>query len=274
MGTDDVLLDVGNLSVTLASPAAEVLVKSLSFTMGRERVALVGESGSGKSLLAWALLGLLPQGCCMQADRVWFAGQDLMQLDERQWCRWRGQRIAMVMQGPRYALNPMRRIGWLVEEPLRLHTSLGRRARRERVLEHLNAVGLPASTELLERYPHQISSGMAQRVMLAMALICRPDLLIIDERAFALDRETRVQVLSLLDHQAAGHNMGVLLISHDLALVERHSERVLVMRQGELLDELPARQLPHATHPYTQALWRCRPGLQTKGTMLPVDEVL
>ncbi|WP_232046465.1 ATP-binding cassette domain-containing protein [Dickeya aquatica] len=257
---EPLLLEVENLCIYSDVPDAAPLVSGLSFTMQRERVALVGESGAGKSLLACALMGLLPVSCRMQADRLALAGQDVMQLTPRQWRQWRGRRIAMVMQGPKQALNPMRTIGWQVEEPLRLHTSLSRRERRERVLEGLNAVGLTGSGDVLQCYPHQISGGMAQRAMLAMAMITRPDLLIIDERTFALDRETRVQVLSLLDHLLHEHRMGLLLISHDLPLVMHHCTRIMVMQRGQWVDELPASQLPQATHPYTQALWQSRPG--------------
>ncbi|WP_035341422.1 MULTISPECIES: ABC transporter ATP-binding protein [unclassified Dickeya] len=265
---EPLLLEVENLCIYSDVPDAAPLVSGLSFTMQRERVALVGESGAGKSLLACALMGLLPVSCRMQADRLALAGQDVMQLTPRQWRQWRGRRIAMVMQGPKQALNPMRTIGWQVEEPLRLHTSLSRRERRERVLEGLNAVGLTGSGDVLQCYPHQISGGMAQRAMLAMAMITRPDLLIIDERTFALDRETRVQVLSLLDHLLHEHRMGLLLISHDLPLVMHHCTRIMVMQRGQWVDELPASQLPQATHPYTQALWQSRPGGHTRGQPL------
>ncbi|ATZ94789.1 MULTISPECIES: ABC transporter ATP-binding protein [Dickeya] len=263
------LLEVENLSIRRHNGDSQTLVQPLSFSMRRERVALVGESGAGKSLLAWALMGLLPPECRMQAERLELAGQDLLKLSPRQWRQWRGRRMAMVMQGPKHALNPMRTIGWQMAEPLRLHTSLSRSERRDRVLESLNAVGLAEPSGVLTCYPHQISGGMAQRVMLAMAMITQPDLLIIDERTFALDRETRVQVLSLLDHLLAEHHMGLLLISHDLPLVVHHCARILVMRQGKLVDELAASRLPDATHPYTRTLWQARPGKHTHGQALP-----
>ncbi|NKI76041.1 ABC transporter ATP-binding protein [Dickeya sp. CFBP 2040] len=268
--TEPWLLDVKNLSIRRHHGNSQTLVQPLSFSMRRERVALVGESGSGKSLVAWALMGLLPHECRMQAERLELAGQDLLQLSPRQWRQWRGWRIAMVMQGPKHALNPMRTIGWQIEEPLRLHTQFSRRERQERVLESLNAVGLADAGGVLACYPHQISGGMAQRVMLAMAMITRPDLLIIDERTFALDQEARVQVLSLLDHLLTEHHMGLLLISHDLPLVVHHCARILVMRQGNVVDALTASQLPDATHPYTRALWQSRPGKHTHGQILPI----
>lgn len=266
--TEPLLLDIEQLCIESDVPDAAPLVSGLSFTMQRERVALVGESGAGKSLLACALMGLLPPGCRLRAERLMIAGQNVMGLSARQWRQLRARRIAMVMQGPKQALNPMRTLGWQLEEPLRLHTTLSRRERRERVQESLNAVGLTGPGDVWQAYPHQISGGMAQRAMLAMAMITRPDLLIIDERTFALDRETRVQVLSLLDHLLHKHRMGLLLISHDLPLVMNHCSRIVVMKNGQRVDELPASQLPHATHPYTQALWQSRPGLHTRGKPL------
>ncbi|AUQ25794.1 ATP-binding cassette domain-containing protein [Dickeya zeae] len=268
--TDSCLLEVENLSIWRRNGQPNVLVHPLSFSMQRERVALVGESGAGKSLLAWALMGLLPYECQMRAERLELAGQDLLRFNSTQWRQWRGRRVAMVMQEPKQALNPMRTIGWQMEEPLRLHTRLPRQERQERVLESLNAVGLAESGGVLTCYPHQISGGMAQRVMLAMAMITQPDLLIIDERTFALDRETRVQVLSLLDHLLTEHHMGLLLISHDLPLVVHHCSHILVMRQGHLVDTLAASQLPNATHPYTRMLWHSQPGKHTHGQILPM----
>ncbi|MBX9444196.1 ATP-binding cassette domain-containing protein [Dickeya chrysanthemi] len=268
--TDSWLLNVQNLSIWRHGDEPHTLVHPLSFRMRRERVALVGASGSGKSLLAWALMGLLPHECRMQAERLELAGQNLLRFSPRHWRQWRGRRIAMVMQGPKHALNPMRTIGWQIEEPLRLHTQLSRHERRERVLESLNAVGLAETSGVLACYPHQISGGMAQRVMLAMAMITQPDLLIIDERTFALDQETRVQVLSLLDHLLTEQQMGLLLISHDLPLVVHHCAHILVMRQGHLVDTLAASHLPNATHPYTRALWQSRPGKHTHGQRLSI----
>lgn len=270
MQTDNTLLAVERLSVRLRAAQPVELVKGISFSMGQERLALVGESGSGKSLTARALMGLLPPSLSLQAQRLALAGNDLIRLGERQWNRLRGQQVAMVLQDPKYALNPARPIGWQVEEPLCLHSQLGRAARREKVLDMLAAVGLPDPRGLSQRYPHQLSGGMGQRVMLAIALINDPQLLIADEPTSALDHQMREQVLQLIEKLVEQRNMGLILISHDLQQVAQYCERVLVMYKGDILDQLPANQLAHATHPYTRTLWSCRPSRATHGQRLPV----
>ncbi|WP_312242531.1 ABC transporter ATP-binding protein [Pantoea sp.] len=247
-----------------------LLVENMNFSIDRQRVALVGESGSGKSLTARALMGLLSPALRLQANRLQVAGQDALAMSERAWSQLRGNRVAMVMQDPKYALNPTRTIGWQVEEPLILHRKLSRAERREKVCEMLDAVGLPDPRQLMKRYPHQLSGGMGQRVMLAIALITDPDFLIADEPTSALDHAMRDQVLALIRGLVEARNMGLLLISHDLQQVSEHCERVMVMYKGRLLDTLPAAELPRATHPYTRTLWACRPSKATHGQPLPV----
>ncbi|OON41891.1 peptide ABC transporter ATP-binding protein [Izhakiella australiensis] len=261
------LIEAQDLHIT---SAGQTLVDHISFAIGRERVALVGESGSGKSLTARSLMGLLAPGLHMQASRLRVADSDALTLSEARWSRLRGSRLAMVMQDPKYALNPVRTIGWQVEEPLRLHQSLSRRARRDKVCEMLNAVGLPQPRQLMDRYPHQLSGGMGQRVMLAIALIADPQLLIADEPTSALDHAMRDQVLTLIRRLVDERNMGLLLISHDLQQVAEHCQQVLVMYKGRLIDRLPASELANASHPYTRTLWACRPNRATRGQPLPV----
>ncbi len=254
----------------IASSTGAVLVNNISFKLGRERVALVGESGSGKSLTARSLMGLLSPSLQLHADTLNIAGENALMLNERRWSQLRGSKLAMVMQDPKYALNPLRTIGWQIAEPLKLHTRLGRAEIKEKVCDMLDAVGLPQPAQLMQRYPHQLSGGMGQRVMLAIALIADPQFLIADEPTSALDHAMRDQVLALIRRLVEQRNMGLLLISHDLQQVSEHCERVMVMYQGEILDTLPAAELPHATHPYTRTLWSCRPGVATKGKLLPV----
>ncbi|GKW25741.1 ABC transporter ATP-binding protein [Pectobacterium polonicum] len=244
------------------------LVKSISFQIGQERVALVGESGSGKSLTARSLMGLLATGLHSQATTLQVLGEDTLSFDEKRWNTLRGKRVAMVMQDPKYALNPARTLGWQVEEPLR-HQKLSRAERQEKVCDMLAAVGLPHPQTLRHAYPHQLSGGMGQRVMLAIALITEPQLLIADEPTSALDYELRNQVLGLIQRMVEERNMGLLLISHDLQHVAECCERVMVMYKGSLLDGLPASELHRATHPYTRTLWNCRPGKETYGQALP-----
>lgn len=263
-------LTAKDLTIYLPGERPLELVKSLSFSIGQERVALVGESGSGKSLTARALMGLLPYPCKLRASGLTLGGNDLTTLKEREWSRLRGNIVSMVMQDPKHALNPTQQIGKQVEEPLRLHTRLGRKERQEKVADMLNAVGLPNPAFLQRQYPHQLSGGMGQRVMLAIALINDPQWLIADEPTSALDFDMREQVLGLIERLVEQRNMGLILISHDLQQVAHYCERVLVMYKGELLDELPADQLAQATHPYTHTLWSCRPSKFTRGERLPV----
>ncbi|MEJ5175759.1 ABC transporter ATP-binding protein [Erwinia sp. MYb416] len=256
--------------LTIRRADGTALVKNISFTLGRERVALVGESGSGKSLTARALMGLLAPSLQVQANTLSIAGENALTLNERRWSQLRGSQLGMVMQDPKYALNPLRTIGWQVAEPLKLHGHFSRAEIKEKVCDMLDAVGLPQPAEQMKRYPHQLSGGMGQRVMLAMALIAEPRFLIADEPTSALDHAMRDQVLSLIRNLVEQRDMGLLLISHDLQQVSEHCERVMVMYQGEVLDQLAAAELPHATHPYTRTLWSCRPNKSTRGKPLPV----
>lgn len=259
-----------DLTVYVPGPQPVELVKSISFSVGQERIALVGESGSGKSMTARALMGLLPSPCQMLASQLTLGEQDLTHLKERQWNQLRGNRIAMVMQDPKHALNPAQPIGKQVEEPLRLHGKFSRAERKEQRLDMLNAVGLPHPAQLSKLYPHQLSGGMGQRVMLAIALINHPQFLIADEPTSALDFEVREQVLKLIERLVDERNMGLILISHDLQQVAQYTEQVMVMYKGQIVDRLASSQLAHATHPYTHTLWSCRPSRATRGEALPV----
>lgn len=262
------LIQVENLQIGLENGTE--LVKGIDFSMGRERVALVGESGSGKSLTARSLMGLLPDALQVQANRFELLGEAVLPYSQRQWNQLRGKQVSMVLQDPKYALNPAQNIGRQVEEPLVLHQSLSKKVRAEKVEHMLDAVGLPNPAQLRKMYPHQLSGGMGQRVMLAMALINDPQFLIADEPTSALDHAVRDQVLELISSLVEERNMGLLLISHDLQQVADYCERVLVMYQGQLIDHLPASELSNATHPYTKTLWSCRPNIDKRGQVLPV----
>lgn len=262
------LIQVENLQIGLENGTE--LVKGIDFSMGRERVALVGESGSGKSLTARSLMGLLPDALQVQANRFELLGEAVLPYSQRQWNQLRGKQVSMVLQDPKYALNPAQNIGRQVEEPLVLHQSLSKKVRAEKVEHMLDAVGLPNPAQLRKMYPHQLSGGMGQRVMLAMALINDPQFLIADEPTSALDHAVRDQVLELISSLVEERNMGLLLISHDLQQVADYCERVLVMYQGQLIDHLPASELSNATHPYTKTLWSCRPNIDKRGQVLPI----
>lgn len=247
-------------------PAARV-VDNLSFTLGNERLALVGESGSGKSMTARALMGLVRKPGKASAERLNVLDNNLLEMKNRDWQRLRGSDIAMVLQDPRYALNPVKNVYQQIDEVLRLHQKLSTSQRRERIREVINAVGL--QDNVLARYPAELSGGMGQRVMIAIALVNNPKVLIADEPTSALDARLRNQILELLVEQCEQRHMAMLLISHDLPLVAEHCHRVLVMYQGQKVDEMAANQLAMATHPYTRTLWTCRPNAATYGTMLP-----
>ena len=247
-------------------PAARV-VNNLSFTLGNERLALVGESGSGKSMSARALMGLVRKPGIVSANRLNVLGNDLLSMNNRRWQALRGNGIAMVLQDPRYALNPAKNVAAQLDEALTLHQRLPRAERLGRIHDIIRAVGL--NEHVLQRYPGELSGGMRQRVMIAIALINNPQVLIADEPTSALDARLRNQILELLVQQSEERQMAMLLISHDLPLVAEHCDRVLVMYQGEKVDEMAASRLPQATHPYTRTLWTCRPNAETFGQMLP-----
>lgn len=269
---DTSLLVARNLSIR-AGPGSDsrTLVSSLSLELGAERVALVGESGSGKSVTARALTGLLRPPLAATAERLELEGLDLRHLSPRQWQRVRGARMALVLQDPRHALNPVLTVGRQLDEMLRLHARARARERRRRIGGMLQAVGL-GDERVLAAYPRELSGGMGQRVMLAMMLLHGPRLLIADEPTSALDADLRDRVLELTTRLVTERGMGMLLISHDLQQVARYCDRVLIMWRGRIVEELRANELTHATHPYTRALWSGRPSGHTYGTRLPVWE--
>ncbi|MCR8717080.1 ABC transporter ATP-binding protein [Pseudomonas syringae] len=271
MADEQPLLNVKGLRIGFPGPGSELIevVKSIDFSVGTEKVALVGESGSGKSLTARALLGLVASPGQVTAEQMSLAGDDLRSLTAKQWQGLRGTRLSLVLQDPKYSLNPVLKVGTQVAEALVLHTRLGRRERREKVLDMLEAVGLPNPLALYDSYPHELSGGMGQRVMLAAMLINDPRLLIADEPTSALDSGLRDQILELILGLVEQRNMGLLLISHDLPLVARYCERALVMYRGQIVDRCHAAELATASNPYTRTLWSCQPSARTYGQPLP-----
>ncbi len=263
----EALLDVDGLTVRFGGAR---VVEDVSFSAGYERLAIVGESGSGKSLTARAILGLVPAPGQVSCRRMSLAGRDLSTLTPSAWAGVRGAEIGLVLQDPRFALNPSHRVGRQVEEALVLHTKLSRAERRERALDMLAAVGLERPREVYDLFPGQLSGGMGQRVMIAAMLVARPKLLIADEPTSALDEDLRRQILALIAELAEKHRMGLILISHDLQQVADFADRVLVMYRGRIVDRRPARELAGSDNPYTAMLWNCRPSAATRGTRLPV----
>jgi peptide/nickel transport system ATP-binding protein len=267
----DPLLDITNLTIAFPSDRGPIdVVKSISFSVGREILAVVGESGSGKSMTGRAIMGLLPRQAKVQAEAMTFEGQDLQAFKSAQWNRLRGDGIGLILQDPKFSLNPAHRIGRQIAETLLLHTKLSAGARRDKVLEMMAKVGLADPKRIYDSYPAALSGGMGQRVMIAAMLINRPKLIIADEPTSALDHDLQEQILLLLRSLVEEFGMAMLLISHDLQQVSRYADRVLVMRQGEIVDRLPAARLAEAQSLYTRGLWAARPSAATYSTRLPV----
>ena len=256
--TAEPLLRVENL--TLRFPA-NAPVRGLSFDVRPgETLAIVGESGSGKSLTALTLTRLLPGAARIEAGRILFGGRDLAAIDEREARRLRGAEIAMIFQEPMTSLNPVMTIGRQIGEVLRLHEGLGQRAARARALELLDLVRIPDARRRIDDYPHQLSGGMRQRVMIAIAVACQPRLLITDEPTTALDVTIQAQVLDLIDGLRRELGMAVILITHDLGVVAQWADRVVVMYAGRKVEEAtPEALFARPLHPYTRSLIAASP---------------
>ena len=265
------LLEVENLTVTFPTPKGPVdVVDGVSFTLGTERLAIVGESGSGKSMTGRAILGLIRPPGRVRADRLRFDGTDLSALSPRRMRRIRGTGISMVMQDPKFSLNPVMNVGDQIAEALRVHERLPRGTVRARVAEMLHKVRIDDPDRVMRLYPHEVSGGMGQRIMIAMMLIPRPRLLIADEPTSALDVSVQGQVLDLIDELVTGDGMGLILVSHDLSLVGRYCDRVMVMNAGRAVETLEARDLAAARHPYTRGLMAAVPRMDETRATLPV----
>ncbi|MCB6176714.1 ABC transporter ATP-binding protein [Rhodobacter sp. Har01] len=264
------LLEVQNLRVTFDTETGPVeAVRGVSFSLGRERLGIVGESGSGKTMTGRAVLRLIRPPGRVEADRMVFDGQDLIAASEREMRALRGQRIGMVMQDPKYSLNPVMNVGAQLTEGLRLRDGFGRADARAKAIAALEAVQIRDPERVMEAYPHELSGGMGQRVMIAMMLIPEPDLLIADEPTSALDVTVQAEVLSILDALVRDRGMGLIFISHDLRLVARFCDRVLVMYKGRVVEEVEAKNLLAARHPYTQGLLNCLPRIGGSRAPLP-----
>jgi oligopeptide/dipeptide ABC transporter ATP-binding protein len=257
------LLDIEDLAVAFGPTAsATTVVDGVGFSVdAHETVALVGESGSGKSVTALAIMRLLQEPGRVTRGAIRFEGRDLANLDERQMAAIRGDRIAMIFQEPMSSLNPLLSIGAHVAEPLRLHRGLSGRDARARAIALLDRVGIPSAARRYDDYPHRMSGGMRQRVMIAAALACEPALLIADEPTTALDVTIQAQIMDLLSDLQAEFGMGILFITHDLGVVAEQAHRVVVMYAGRLVERAETAKLfGAAAHPYSAALLRCMPG--------------
>jgi peptide/nickel transport system ATP-binding protein len=264
------LIEATNLEVGFGDGKIKA-VRGVSFTLGREKLGIVGESGSGKSTVGRAIMRLLPPTARVTADRLRFQEIDLLTASSRDMVHVRGRRIGLILQDPKYSLNPVMRVGEQIAETYLQHypAAGGRAAARARVLEMLNAVKIRDPERVARLYPHEISGGMGQRVMIAMMLIAEPEVMIADEPTSALDVTVRLEVLSLLDELVTRRNLGLILISHDLNLVRRFCDRVVIMYAGRVVETVAASQLGEAKHPYTRGLLASLPSIDHKVSRLP-----
>ena len=268
---DPPLLHVDDLRVAYPDREGRLseVVRGVSFTLGRERLGIVGESGSGKSQTGRAIVGLTAPGGLVTAKRLDFKGTDLLHCDPADRRRLRGGRIAMVLQDPKFSLNPVMRIGAQIAETLRAHRAVSARQAHQQALDALAAVQIDDPERVARLYPHEVSGGMGQRAMIAMMLIAGPELLIADEPTSALDVTVQLEVLAILDKLVAERGMGLIFISHDLRLVSSFCDRVLVMYAGRVVEQLASADLSQARHPYTQGLLNCLPRLDAARHPLP-----
>lgn len=272
MTTIEPLLQVRNLRV--AYPARDgglvEAVRGVSLTLRPgERVGIVGESGSGKSQTGRAILGLSAPGAQISADALRFGAIDLLRCKPAERRALRGGRIAMILQDPKFSLNPVMKIGEQIAETLRVHARLSGVEMVERVQQALADVAIDDPVRVAKLYPHEVSGGMGQRVMIAMMLIAEPELLIADEPTSALDVTVQLQVLGILDKLVRDRGMGLLFVSHDLRLVSTFCDRVAVMYAGKVVEEIAAARLHEAQHPYTRGLLACLPRLGQSRHPLP-----
>ncbi|MBA5801407.1 ABC transporter ATP-binding protein [Rhizobium changzhiense] len=265
------LLTVDKLKVSYPTRTGMIeAVRDVSFTLGKERLGIVGESGSGKSQTGRAIMGLTPKHGIVTAERLNFNGIDLINASAGERRRLRGKRIAMILQDPKYSLDPVMSIGRQICETLRTHEKVGKAEARERALAMLEAVQIRDPKRVFDLHPHEVSGGMGQRAMIAMMLIAGPELLIADEPTSALDVTVQLDVLRIMDRLVSERGMGLIFVSHDLRLVSSFCDRVIVMYAGKIVEELAAADLRHAQHPYTQGLLNCMPEIGANRHPLPV----
>jgi len=274
----DILLDIRKLTTCFSSPqgiAKAVDTVSLSFMQG-ETLAIVGESGCGKTILALSILGLVPDPPGRITEgQILYRDEDLLDMTEAQLCAVRGNNISMVFQEPMTALNPVFRINDQIAEPLVLHQGFSRKDALEKSVDALSLVGIPNPAKIAQAYPHELSGGMRQRVMIAMALACNPDILIADEPTTALDVTIQAQILDLMNDLKNRMNGSLMLITHDLGVVARMAQRVTVMYSGKIVEMATVDSLYETPlHPYTQGLLASVPTMGDKAELTPIPGIV
>jgi peptide/nickel transport system ATP-binding protein len=265
------MVRIENLTISFPSPQGmSQAVRGVSMNLGAEKLGIVGESGSGKSLTARALLRLLPPAARVTADRLEFDGIDILKASERDMRAIRGKRAGLILQDPKYSLNPIMTAGSQIAEAWRNQRKGSAREAREAAIDLLAQVQIRDPRRVADSYPHELSGGMGQRVMIAMMLAPDPELLIADEPTSALDASVQAEILRLMEDLVSRRGMGLILISHDLPLVSHFCDRVAVMYAGRVVEELAAHDLVRAQHAYTRGLLDCLPTLSHPKTRLPV----
>ncbi|MBL4872392.1 MAG: ABC transporter ATP-binding protein [Rhodobacteraceae bacterium] len=265
------LLDVENLWVRFPTRSGVFdAVRGINFKLGQERLGIVGESGSGKSMTGRAILRLIRSPGMVTADRMDLEGVDLMGRTEKEMRDVRGKEISLIMQDPKFSLNPVMRVGQQISEAYRLHAKVSRSEAKRKSIEMLEAVAIRDPERVYNMYPHEVSGGMGQRIMIAMMLIPNPKIMIADEPTSALDVSLQMQVLEIMDKLVKERGMGLIFISHDLNLVSSFCDRVLIMYAGRVVETLAADKLHEAQHPYTQGLLNSLPRLDAPTDRLQV----
>jgi peptide/nickel transport system ATP-binding protein len=256
------LVEIENLRISFPTSASTTdAVRGVSLTLGQEKLGIVGESGSGKSVTARAILRLLPAAAKVSADRLSFDGIDIMPASERTLRGIRGRRAGLILQDPKFSLNPVMPVGRQIAEAWRVHKGGSQKEADQGAIDLLEQVRIREPARVARLYPHELSGGMGQRAMIAMMLAPDPELLIADEPTSALDATVQAEILRLINDLVSRRGMGLILISHDLPLVSHFCDRVMVMYAGRVLERLPAAELARARHPYTRGLLECLPSL-------------
>ncbi|WP_404802323.1 ABC transporter ATP-binding protein [Brenneria izbisi] len=265
------LLDVENLRVGFVNGGVVTdAVRGVSFTLGCEKLAIVGESGSGKSTVGRALLRLHPHSARITANKLRFGDTDLLTADEVRMRQIRGKRMSMIMQDPKYSLNPVVCVGDQIAEAYLAHHRVSRQEAKQKVMTMLEVVRIRQPERVYRLFPHEISGGQGQRIMIAMMLITEPEVVIADEPTSALDVSVRLQVLAMLDDLVGERGLGLIFISHDINLVRSFCDRVLVMYAGRVVESIAAADLDNAQHPYTRGLLNSLPDIDHPRPRLPV----
>ncbi|MEP0521574.1 MAG: ABC transporter ATP-binding protein [Hyphomicrobiales bacterium] len=265
------LLDVEDLWVRFPTRSGMFdAVRGVSFSLGKERLGIVGESGSGKSMTGRAILRLIRRPGQVEATRIALEGRDLMTLSEKEMRAVRGYQISMIMQDPKFSLNPVLKVGDQIMEAYQIHTKGSAKEARQKTLDMLEAVAIRDPERVFDAYPHEMSGGMGQRVMIAMMMIPDPKILIADEPTSALDVSVQTQVLDIMDKLVRDRGMGLIFVSHDLNLVASFCDRVLIMYGGRIVEVCDADKLHDAKHPYTRGLLNSLPRLDEPRPKLDV----